>query len=308
MNAKLRRVVISTLILLPLTLHANESTLPLGTSSPESTSPIHRDISVPLDEYIDSVRTVAATDNTVNWQFLLLPVSPLTEHELAAALAIMDSLRAAYDIAPDSINCERWPAWQLAICNLELATGKYSEAVGRHMSLNQDTTSCIDDQELWWILAEQHYYQLVIYNRYREVALLLEEAQLTFPAGPARQMRSQLARLKFRLGTLEWKETIEGTLGEARLGGIASHYRDLITTDRDTLTYLITSETVIVCNNEIWVPGAGFTPKQDFESEYRGGDSFADNNLYPGSNAVFYLDSSGEEVVLIEFEGSTIQE
>jgi len=308
MNAKLRRVVISTLILLPLTLHANESTLPLGTSSPESTSPIHRDISVPLDEYIDSVRTVAATDNTVNWQFLLLPVSPLTEHELAAALAIMDSLRAAYDIAPDSINCERWPAWQLAICNLELATGKYSEAVGRHMSLNQDTTSCIDDQELWWILTESHYYQLVINKRYREVALLLEEAQLTFPGGPARQMRSQLARLKYRLGTLEWSAAVQGTIGDASMGGIASHYRDLITTNEDTLTYLVVKATVIVRNTEVWVPWMGFTSQQDFESEFREDGSFTSNGLIPGDNAVFYLDNSGEEVILIELEGSPIQE
>jgi len=257
-------------------------------------------VSMSALDYMEVFNTLVIEDSEIDWQEVLRPVSPLTTPEFASALAVIDSLRQAYDIAPDSMNCERWPAWQLGLCNLEIAAGRYSEAVDRHLCLFKEPTSCIDDQQMWWFLVEQHYYQLLMRKQYSGVAELLEPVVETFPSGPAREMRSELARLKYRLGMLEWSETIEGTLGEFSLGGIASHYRDIVTDDDDTLTYLITKETIIVCNEEIWVPWAGFTPKQDFESEYRGGDPFSVSDpVDSGKPAVFYLDDL-DELIMIE--------
>jgi len=275
-----------------------------GTTS-ESLSSGNVIVSMSALDYMEVFNTLVIEDSEIDWQEVLRPVSPLSELEFAEALVVIDSLQKVHDIAADPVNCERWPAWQLGLCNLELAARKYSEAVGRHISLNQDTTSCIDDQELWWILAERHYYQLVVSNRYPEVALLLEEVQATFPWGPAREMRAELARLKYRLGTLEWTEAVQGTMGDSSYGGIASHYRDLITSAGDTLNYLICKDTVIISDDEIWVPWVGFTSKQDFESEYIGGDSFS--VVYPiksGIPAVFYLDEY-EEVVMVELSIDT---
>ena len=268
--------------------------------SSESISNLHDDVSVPVTEYCEVFETLAMTNNAIDWQFLLQPVSPLADSEFAATFITIDSLQTAFDIVPDSLNCKRWPAWQLGLCNLEIAAGRYSEAVDRHLCLFKEPTSCIDDQQMWWFLVEQHYYQLLMRKQYSGVAELLEPVVETFPSGPAREMRSELARLKYRLGMLEWSETIEGTLGEFSLGGIASHYRDIVTDDDDTLTYLITKETIIVCNEEIWVPWAGFTPKQDFESEYRGGDPFSVSDpVDSGKPAVFYLDDL-DELIMIE--------
>jgi hypothetical protein len=305
MNKKL----IFALILLPLVLYANESPLPMATSSSESTSPINRDISVPLQEYIDLFRVLATEDSEVNWQLLLQPVSSQTDSKkLSGAFTTIDSLQTAYRIYLPSVKCELWTAWQIGMCNLELATGKYPAAVERHSALFDLGLSCVDHQSMWWHLTGNYSSQLREQHHYNNLADLLEEIAVTFPSGPARQMRSELTRLKYRLGTLEWSKAIQGTLGEASLGGIASHYRDFITTNGDTLTYLIGKTTVIVCNGEVWVPWVGFTPKQDFESEYRGGDPFSVS--YPidaGKPVVFYLDSDGE-VVLIELNNSPTQE
>ena len=295
-------------LLLASILYASESTLPLGTSSTESTSPVNRDISVQLQEYIDLFKILATSDSAVNWPFLLRPVSkPTDPNQFTAAFTFIDSLPTRYSIVPDSARCELWPAWQLGICNLELAAGKYSEAVARHLSLLHEATSCLDNQDLWWALASNYCYQLRIHQQYRDLAQLLETIEMTFPSGPARQMRSELARLKYRLGTLEWSEAIRGTLGEARMGGIASHYRDFITEDGDTLSFLISKETVITLNGEVWVRWVGFTPKQDFESDFKGGDSFASTYLDPGRAAVLYLDSNGE-VVLVEIIDNPTEE
>jgi len=271
--------------------------------SSESISNLHDDVSVPVTEYCEVFETLATTNNAIDWQYLLRPVFPLSDSDFDGAIAIIDSLQSTYDIVPNLLNCERWPAWQLGLCNLELAAGRYSDAVDRHVSLFRDTTSCIDDQAHWWVLPMNHYLVLRLRNEYLQITRLLEEIEKTFPSGPARQIRAELARLKYRLGTLEWSEATRGTLGEARMGGIASHYRDLITTGGDTLTCLVSNETIIIRNEEIWVRGIGFTPRLDFESEYNGGDPFsASAPVDSGKPAVFYLDNDGEVIMIELFE------
>jgi len=287
---------------------ADESALMTEGTVNESITPQYLDEPVAVSEYIKVYKNGAAEYSGKDWWRFLQSIAPLSDNEYDAAVAVIDSLRKEYVVVPDSANCERWPAWQLGLCNLELAAGRYSAAVDRHFNLFKEPTSCIDDQQMWWFLVERHYYQLVLRKQYSEVAELLESVRETFSAGPGRQMHAQLARLKYRLGTLTWEKEIEGTLGEARYGGIASHYRDLITPAGDTLDYLITSSTGFICNDDIWVPWAGFTPRQDFESEFSGGDPISVS--YPidtGKSVVFCL-GVDDEVIMIELSSNSLLE
>jgi len=282
--------------------------LPQNTTSHELSSSTRCDISVPIQDYIVALRAIATSDDEVDWQFMLCPIFPETDlMQVAGALAIVDSLEACYSVIPDSIGCERWTAWQIGICNLELAAGEYATAVEKYLAFFDQGWSCMDHQSMWWHLTGSHSAQLREYHHYSDLAALLQEVEMTFPAGPAREMRSEIARLKYRLGTLEWSDAIRGTLGEARVGGIASHYRDFVTTNGDTLTYLVHKAVVITLEGEVWVPHIGFTPRQDFESEYRGGDPFTPGPLDSGRHAVFYLDSD-EDLLIIELKNDTSRE
>ena len=295
------RAMITLLCLCGLDAHGAppQERLPSASPPPDHPSePVDSISTESLQEVVAAYEILAAAEGAVDWQDLLRPIPQMLESEQwAVALAAVESIQEQHNLSPTLSGCERWSAWQLARCKLELAAGRYADAVSRHVDLLRRGSGCVDDQSLWWSLTSNHATFLRDSHQYSNLVVFAETVLPTFPSAPARAMRAEIARLRYRLGTLQWHSKIHGVLGDAELGGIASHYREFVSAGGGTLKFLVDSSVVVTRDGKVWDRDAGFVAA-DEEAQPRRPAGFHPSPLVPGTPATIYLDDSGNAVMI----------
>ena len=189
------------------------------------------------------LQTIPSTIEPKNWYVL---TALLDEFEIDS-LSNLDSTTSII-----SSTCDRWVIWHCARFKLELAAGKFSQAIDRYFRLLDSGVSSFDYQyHLWYFINIQIDY-LDRERRFEDLLRLLETTKFIFPSGPARGMNSWVAMLRFRFGKLEWNKKVKGVFGETMQLAMASHSCEFITEEGDTLELWITKSTVWTFQGKYW--------------------------------------------------------